>query len=42
MKRPLTVFLAWLIGYYWERCPECGCGIAIMPDGTLRGWCKHP
>lgn len=40
MKR-LTVFLAWLIGYYYEQCPVCGRGVAYMNDGRIVAWCSR-
>lgn len=39
MKR-LTRFLAWLIGYYWDACPVCGRGIAILGNGQFVDWCN--
>ena len=38
--KAVTIFLAWLIGYYWEPCPVCGRGIAILNDGRFVNWCS--
>lgn len=39
--KTLTLFLAWLIGYYYEPCPVCGRGIAILGDGRIIAiWCS--
>lgn len=39
--KALTCFIAWLIGYYWEPCPECGRGIANLGSGRIVAiWCK--
>lgn len=39
--KTLTVFLAWLIGYYYEVCPVCGRGVAILNDGRIIGFCSR-
>lgn len=39
--KTITCLIAMLIGYYWEPCPSCGRGIAIMGDGSIRSiWCS--
>lgn len=37
----LTVFVAYLIGYYYEQCPVCGRGIAILNDGRIVSMCSR-
>ncbi len=40
--KTLTLFIAWLVGYYYEPCPECGRGIAILNDGRIYSiWCAR-
>ena len=39
--RLLTLFLAWLIGYYYEECPVCGRYVAILANGQLVDWCSR-
>lgn len=38
--RTVTCLLAFLIGYYWERCPVCGRGIAYLADGRMVTFCS--
>lgn len=37
----LTLFLAWLIGYYYDECPVCGRYVAILNDGRFVNWCSR-
>lgn len=37
----LTLFVAWLIGYYYEQCPICERGVAILGNGRIIGWCSR-
>lgn len=39
--KTLTMFIAWLIGYYYERCPVCGRGVAYLPSGRLFFMCSR-
>lgn len=39
--KTLTMWLAWLLGYYYEQCPVCGRGVAILGDGRIVGWCSR-
>lgn len=35
------MFMAWLIGYYYEECPVCGRYVAILNDGRFVNWCSR-
>lgn len=39
--RRLTCALAWLLGYYWEPCPVCGRGVAILSNGSVWAFCSR-
>jgi hypothetical protein len=37
----VTLFLAWLLGYYYVPCPVCGRYIAVLNNGHFVNWCRH-
>ena len=41
MARWLSQILAWLVGYYWEPCPVCGHGVAILNSGRIVAFCSR-
>jgi len=39
--KTLTIFFAYLVGYYWIPCEVCGRGIAILNNGrVVEIWCS--